>query len=145
MILFTYSECFRAVWSGPLLSAYDEGTFSLGDEWRAKSRMILCACLERSKSAHFTPSEARFCSTCMFNDTQLFWVIFVAFFYSGSFFFQEKGTRERWDEREGQEKKRKMNESEVIEEMKTFPLYLYLLWEQALPNCKAISVVPPVT
>ena len=33
----------------------------------------------------------------------------------------------RGDEREGQGRKRKMNESEETEEMKTFPLYHYLL------------------
>ena len=39
---------------------------------------------------------------------------------------------------------RKMNESEETEEIKTLPLYLYLLHgEQALPNCKPISVGHP--
>ena len=34
-----------------------------------------------------------------------------------------------------------MNESEGTEEIKTFPLYPYLLQgQQALPNCKPISV-----
>ena len=33
----------------------------------------------------------------------------------------------RGDEREGQGRKRKMNESEEIEKIKTFPLYHYLL------------------
>ena len=47
----------------------------------------------------------------------------------------------RGDEREGQEKKRKRNKSEVTEEIKTFPLYPYLLQgKQALLNCKSISV-----
>ena len=45
------------------------------------------------------------------------------------------------DEREGQERKRNRNESEATEEIKTFPLYPYLLpgW-QALSNCRPISV-----
>ena len=50
------------------------------------------------------------------------------------------------DKREGQDRKRKMNENEKkkIEEMKTFPLYPYLLQgQQALPNCKPISVGRP--
>ena len=38
---------------------------------------------------------------------------------------------------------RKMNENEETEEIKTFPLYPYLLQEQALPNCKPISVGRP--
>ena len=33
----------------------------------------------------------------------------------------------RGDKREGQRRKRKMNESEAIEETKTFPFYPYLL------------------
>ena len=37
-----------------------------------------------------------------------------------------------------------MNESEETEEIKTFPLYLFLLQgQQALPNCKSISVGRP--
>ena len=37
-----------------------------------------------------------------------------------------------------------MNESEGTEEIKTFPLYPYLLQgQQALPNCKLISVGRP--
>ena len=48
------------------------------------------------------------------------------------------------DERGGQVRKRKMNESEDTEEIKTFPLYPYLLQEhQALPKCKPISVGHP--
>ena len=36
---------------------------------------------------------------------------------------------------------RKMNDSEETEEIKTFPLYPYLLQgQQALPNCKPVSV-----
>ena len=49
----------------------------------------------------------------------------------------------RGDEREGQGRKRKMNESE---EIKTFPLYPYLLQgQQALPSCKPISFGRPAT
>ena len=41
----------------------------------------------------------------------------------------------RGDEREGQGRKSKMNESEETEEIKTSPLYPYLLQgQQALPN-----------
>ena len=50
----------------------------------------------------------------------------------------------RGDEREGQGRKRKMNESEETEEIKTSPLCLYLLQgHQALSNCKPISVGRP--
>ena len=50
----------------------------------------------------------------------------------------------RGDEREGQGRKRNRNESEETEEIKTFPLYHYpLQGEQALPNCKPISVGRP--
>ena len=39
---------------------------------------------------------------------------------------------------------RKMNESEGTEEIKTFSLYPYLLQrQQALPNCKPISIGRP--
>ena len=60
-------------------------------------------------------------------------------------YLKEKEKRDRrdsrGDEREGQERKRKMNESAGTEEIKTFPLYPYLLQgQQALPNCKPISV-----
>ena len=38
-----------------------------------------------------------------------------------------------------------MNESEKTEEIKTFPLYPYLLQgQQALPNCKPISDERPM-
>ena len=48
------------------------------------------------------------------------------------------------DEREGQGRKRNRNESEETEEIKTFLLYPYLLQgQQALPNCKPISVGCP--
>ena len=40
----------RAVWSAPSLSA---NRIIATDEWRAKTRMILCACAGWSKSAHF--------------------------------------------------------------------------------------------
>ena len=52
----------------------------------------------------------------------------------------------RGDEREGQGRKRKMNESEEAEEIKTFPLYPFLLQRQqgeTLPKCKPISVECP--
>ena len=60
----------------------------------------------------------------------------------------EKGRKEieesRGDEREGQGRKRNRNESEETEEIKTFPLYPYpLQGQQALPNCKPISVGRP--
>ena len=43
--------------------------------------------------------------------------------------------------REGQGRKKNRNESEETEEIKTFPLYPYLLQgQQAFPNCKPISV-----
>ena len=46
----------------------------------------------------------------------------------------------RGDEREDRGE-RKMNEIEETEEVKTFTLHLYLLQgQQALPNCKKISV-----
>ena len=59
---------------------------------------------------------------------------------------REKSDRRdsRRDEREGQGRKRNRNESEETEEIKTFPLYPYLLQgEQALPNCKPKSVGCP--
>ena len=46
----------------------------------------------------------------------------------------------RRDERKGQIRKRKRNESEETEEIKTFPL---LRGKQALPNCQPISVGRP--
>ena len=47
----------------------------------------------------------------------------------------------RGDEREEQGRKKNRNESEETEEIKTFPLYPYLLQgEQALPNSRPISV-----
>ena len=58
---------------------------------------------------------------------------------------RKKKRDSRGDEREGQGRKRKMNESEDTKEIKkTFPLYPYLLQgQQALPNCKPISVGCP--
>ena len=48
------------------------------------------------------------------------------------------------NERKEQGRKRNMNESEETEEMKTSPLYPYLLQGlQALPNCKPVSVGRP--
>ena len=56
---------------------------------------------------------------------------------------REKRDR-RGDEREGQGRKRNRNESEETEEIETLPLYPYLLQgQQALPNCKPISVGRP--
>ena len=57
---------------------------------------------------------------------------------------REREKRDKRDskgvEREGQGRKRKMNESEETKEIKTFPLYPYLLQgQQALPNCKQIA------
>ena len=47
----------------------------------------------------------------------------------------------RGDEREGQGRKKNRNETEETEEIKTFPLYPYLLQgQQALPNCKFVCV-----
>ena len=46
----------------------------------------------------------------------------------------------RGDESKGQGRKRNRNESG---EIKTFPLYPYLQGQQALPNCKPISVGGP--
>ena len=52
---------------------------------------------------------------------------------------REREKRDRVDEREGQGRK-----SEETEEIKTFPLYPYLLQgQQAFPNCKPISVGRP--
>ena len=50
----------------------------------------------------------------------------------------------RRDEREGQGRRWNRNESEETEKIKTFPLYPYLLQgQQALPNCKPVSVGRP--
>ena len=66
---------------------------------------------------------------------------FVGHFVSSP---REREKRDRGDERKGQGRKRKMNESEETEEIKTFTLYPYLLQgEQALSNCKQISVGLP--
>ena len=42
---------------------------------------------------------------------------------------REREKRDRKDEREGQGRKRNRNESEETEEIKTYPLYPYLLQE----------------
>ena len=62
---------------------------------------------------------------------QLLWVILSL--------LPEEGRR--GDETEGQGRRRKMNDTEETEEIKTFLLYPYLLQgEQALPNCNSISI-----
>ena len=54
-----------------------------------------------------------------------------------------KDTDSRGDERQEQGRKTEMKESEGTEEI-TFPLYPFLLLgQQALPNCKPISVERP--
>ena len=56
----------------------------------------------------------------------------------------EKGRREIVKMKERDRGEKKINESEETEEIKTFPLYPYLLkGKQALPNCKPISVGRP--
>ena len=72
-----------------------------------------------------------------FNDT----LTLVGHFVSPPREREMRGKRDsRGDEREGQGRKRKMNESEETKEIKTFPLYPYLLQgQQALPNCKQIA------
>ena len=60
----------------------------------------------------------------------------------------EKGRREIEETVEEMKERvrgeRKMNDSEETEEIKTFPLYPYLLQGlQAMPNCKPISVGCP--
>ena len=75
------------------------------------------------------------------NDTSTPMVHFVS-----SLREREKRARRdsRGDEREGQGRKRKIIGSEETEEIKTFPIYPYLLQgKQALPNCKPISVGCP--
>ena len=53
---------------------------------------------------------------------------------------REREKRDRRNSR-GDKRERKMNDSEETEEIKTFPLYHYLLQgQQALLNCKPISV-----
>ena len=59
---------------------------------------------------------------------------------------REREKKDRRDSRGGdtEGRKKKMNEREVTEEIKTLPLYPYLLQgQQALPNCKPISVGRP--
>ena len=73
-----------------------------------------------------------------FNDTSTLVDHFVSF-------PREREKRDsRIDEREEQGRKRNRNESEETEEIKTFPLYPYLLQgQQALPNCKPVSAGRP--
>ena len=57
---------------------------------------------------------------------------------------REREKRDRKEMKERDRGDRKMNESERTEEIKTFPIYPYLLQgQQALPNCKPISVGRP--
>ena len=63
---------------------------------------------------------------------------------------REREERDRRDSRgdesggQGRKRNRNRNESEETEEIKTFPLYPYLLQgQQALPNCKPISAGRP--
>ena len=76
-----------------------------------------------------------------FNDTSTL----EGHFVSSSREREKRDRREsRGDEREGQGRKRNRNESEETEEIKTFPLYPYpLQGQQALPNCKPVSVGRP--
>ena len=76
-----------------------------------------------------------------FNDTSTL----VGHFVSSP---REREKRDRRDSRRGEKevqgRKRDKSESEETEEIKTFPLYPYLLQgQQALPNCKPISVGRP--
>ena len=75
------------------------------------------------------------CIVFGFNDT---WVILCRL-------PEEREKRDRrGDERDGQRRKREMKESKGTEEITTFPFYHYLLQgQQALPNCKSISVGCP--
>ena len=50
----------RAVWSGPSLSANRISGYYKMYEWRAKARMILCACAGWSDSTHFCMFEGTF-------------------------------------------------------------------------------------
>ena len=71
---------------------------------------------------------------------QPFWVILCRLSEKG----REEKRDSRRDEREEQGRKRNRNESEETEEIKTFPLYPYLLQgQQALPNCKPVSAGRP--
>ena len=71
-----------------------------------------------------------------FNDTSTLVVILCH--------LPEKGRKEIVEEIKGQGRKRNRNESEETAGIKTFPLYPYLLQgQQALPNCKPISVGRP--
>ena len=62
--------------------------------------------------------------------------------------FPEKGRREIEEIAEEMKKRdsgeKKMNDSEETDKTKTFPLYPYMLQgQQALPNCKPISIGHP--
>ena len=73
-----------------------------------------------------------------FNDTSTL----VGHFVSSPRDWEKRDSRR--DEREEQGRKRNSNESEETEETKIYPLHPYLLQrEQALPNCKPISVGRP--
>ena len=76
-----------------------------------------------------------------FNDMSTF----VGHFMSPPMEREKIGRRDsRGDKREGQGRKRKMTDSEETEEVKTFPLYPYLLQgQQALSNCEPLSVGRP--
>ena len=71
---------------------------------------------------------------------QPLWVILCRLQENG-----RRGVEEIVEEmKESDREERKMNESEGTEEIKTFPIYPYLLQgQQALPNCKPISVGRP--
>ena len=73
-----------------------------------------------------------------FNDTSTL----VGHFVSSPREREKRDRRDsRRDEKEGQGRKRNGSESEEMEEIKTFPLYPYLLQgQQSLPTCKPISV-----
>ena len=72
----------------------------------------------------------------------MFWVLLVGHFVSSPREREERDIRDsRGDGREGQVRKRNRNESEETEEIETFSFYPNLLQrQQALPNCKPISV-----
>ena len=110
--------------------------------------------VDPDETAHYEPSHLDLC--CLqkpgiiacgrlivlgFNDTSTL----VGHFVSSPREREKSDRRDsRRDEREEQGRKRNRNESEETEEIKTFPLYPYLLQgQQALPNCKPISVGRP--
>ena len=61
----------------------------------------------------------------------ILWQVIVGHFVS---FPREREKKDSRDEKEGQGRKRKMNESEETEEIKTSPLYPYLLQGQHCPT-----------